>query len=137
GTDRDPVIRALAASELAKHGRRDARKALRELLDEEQAPVRGRALAALRALEQYAPLAPLRSALESKFPDVREAAVSALVALVQTSPLAAGLIASAVADADAKGRRAGVAALAATHPKASPEPLRVAFDRGTPDVRAE
>jgi ParB family chromosome partitioning protein len=137
GTDRDPAIRAVAATELAKHGRRDARRALRERLDDDQAPVRAAALAALRALEPDAPLAPLRSALESKFPDVRESAVSALVALVATSPLAAGLIASAVADADAKVRRAAVAALVAIHPKASPEPLRVAFDRGTPDVRAE
>jgi ParB family chromosome partitioning protein len=137
GSDRDPVIRALAATELAKHGRRDARKALRERLDDDQAPVRAAALAALRKLEEDAPLAPLRSALESKFPDAREAAVGALAPLVPTSPLAAGLIASAVADGDAKVRRAAVAALVAIHPKASPEPLRVAFDRGTPDVRAE
>jgi len=136
-SDRDPAIRALAASEIGKHGRRDARKAIRERLDDDQQTVRTAALAALRELEKDAPLAPLRAALDSKFADVREAAVSALVALVTSSPLAAGLIASAVADADARVRRAAVAALVAIHPAKSTEPLRIAFDRGTADVRAE
>ncbi len=137
GSDRDPGVRALAASELAKHGRRDARKALRERLDDDQQPVRAAALAALRALEKDAPLAPLRAALDSKFADVREATVTALVPLVPTSPLAAGLIASTLDDEVPQVRRAAVAALVAIHPKATVEPLRIAFDRGSPDVRAE
>ncbi len=136
-SDRDPTVRVLAANELASHGRRDARKALRERLDDDQQTVRTAALAALRVLEQDTPLAPLRAALESKFADVRESAVTALVGLVAASPLAAGLIASALDDEDARVRRASLSALVATHDAKSVEPLRIAFDRGTADVRAE
>ncbi len=137
GTDREPDVRALAAAELAEHGRRDARRALRERLDDDHASVRAAALAALRKLESDAPLAPLRAGLDSKYNDVRAASVSALPALAATSPLAAGLVASALDDEDVLVRHAALAALVAIHPAKSAEPLRIAFDRGTADVRAE
>ncbi len=136
-SDRDPDVRALAATEIAAHGRRGARKALRERLDDDHATPRAQAFAALRKLETDAPLAPLRAALESKFADMRAEAIRALVPLAASSPLATGLVASALDDADASVRRAALAGLVAIHPPGSGEPLRVAFDRGTPDVRAE
>ncbi len=136
-SDRDPDVRALAATEIAGHNRRGARKALRERLDDDHATPRAQAFAALQKLESDTPLTPPRAALESKFADVRALAIRALVPLAAASPLATGLVASALDDEDASVRRAALAGLVAIHPKKSAEPLRVAFDRGAPDVRAE
>jgi len=132
-----PELRALAASELAKHGRTNARKALRERLDDEHASVRAAAFDALRALETREPLLPLRAALASTFADVRSTALRALPALFASSPLAQGLIVGHLADADASVRRVAVATLMSLHPSDPATPLRAAFERGAPDVRAE
>ena len=136
-SDRDAEVRALAATELAAKGRRDARAGLRDRLDDAHATVRKAAFDGLVVLEKQTPLAPLRAALDSKFADVRAMSVRALADLVESSPLAGGLVAARVADADAQVRRAAVAELVRIHPKKSVEPLRVAFDRGPADVRAE
>lgn len=136
-SDKEPEVRAQIAGELASHDRRDARKALRARLDDEHTLVRMAALAALRNLEPDAPLSPLRSALDSRFADTRIAALTALPALFTTAPLVSGLIASHLADEDAGVRRSAVMQLVSLHPAGSVEPLRVAFERGKADVRAE
>lgn len=135
--ERDPDLRALVMTKLAVHGRREARKAIRARLDDEHAIVRGAALDALRELEVDAPLSPLRSALESRFADTRVAALQHLPALAATTPLASGLIASRLEDGDVSVRRAALAQIVALYPARSLAPLRVAFERGEPDVRAE
>lgn len=136
-SDKDADVRALIATELASHERKDAKKAIRARLDDDNAAVRGAALDALRKLEADAPLSPLRSALESRFADTRVAALRLLPALTRTSPLAAGLIASRLADDDGSVRRAALAELVGIHEKKSTEPLRTAFERGKADIRAE
>ena len=135
--DRDPEIRAIVATELADHGRRTARRAIRLRLDDEHATVRAAALAALRKLESDVPLSPLRAALDSRYPDTRIASLEALPALFTTSPLVSGLIASKLADEDANVRRAALRQLVSLSPPKSVEPLRTAFERGHADVRAE
>ena len=136
-TDAEPELRALAASELATRGRRDARKAIRTRLDDEHASVRAAALLALVALEADSPLSPLRSALDSRFADTRIAALTRLAPLFATSPLVTGLIASRLVDADATVRRAALKGLVSLDPARTPEALRTAFERGQADVRAE
>jgi ParB family chromosome partitioning protein len=132
-----PELRALAASELAAHGRINARKALREALDDEHASVRSAAFDALCTLETNEPILPLKAALASKFADVRRDALLALSALFADSPLAQGLIAAHLADGDASVRRVAVTTLLSLHPSDPATPLRVAFERGAVDVRAE
>ncbi|MEI7894090.1 MAG: HEAT repeat domain-containing protein, partial [Myxococcales bacterium] len=136
-SDKDPEVRALTASELATHGRREARKGLRERLDDGHATVRSAALAALRKLEPDTPLSPLRAALASRHPDVRIAALQLLAPLFATSPVAAGMIAAHLTDGNAGVRQMALAQLVAIAPPGSSEPLRTAFERGTADVRAE
>jgi ParB family transcriptional regulator, chromosome partitioning protein len=137
GNDKEPEIRALAAAELAAHGRMGGRKALRLRLDDSQEPVRAAALDALSTLEASSPLSPPRAALASKFPDMRSAALVAMVPLFQTSPLVAGLIAGRLSDSDANVRRVALRSLIALYPKNDTEPLRTAFERGTADIRTE
>jgi ParB family chromosome partitioning protein len=137
GGDTDAEVRALAASVLASNGRAAARKAIRARLDDGQPVVRAAALDALRALEAETPLLPLRSALDSKYPDTRIAALGLLPPLAAASPLVSGFIAGHLADEDGGVRRAAVAQLVSLHPPSSVEPLRVAFERGKADVRAE
>lgn len=137
GNEVDSEVRALVVTELATHGRRDARKAIRARLDDDAKVVRGAALPALRKLEPEAPLAPLRAALGSRFPDVRIAALEALTPLAQSSPLVGGLVSAALADDDAGVRRRALRELVAIHSKDSIDPLRIAFERGRADVRAE
>ena len=135
--DADPDVRALAATELAAHRRVETRKALRGRLDDDNAKVRAAALAALIALEADAPLSPFRSALDSRFADIRIAGLAGLSPLFKTSPLVSGLISSRLSDADASVRRAALKELVSLHPARSADPLRVAFERGQADIRAE
>jgi ParB family chromosome partitioning protein len=135
--DPDPELRALAATELAAHGRRDARKTIRERLDDENAGVRQAALAALVRLEAETPLSPLRAALDSRFPDTRIAALRALSPLFATSPLVSGLIAARLSDADGSVRRAALKELVSLDASRTVEALRTAFERGQADIRAE
>jgi ParB family chromosome partitioning protein len=144
--DKEPEVRALAAAEIAANGRKDGKKALIARLDDDHAKARAAAFEALRALEKDAPLNALRAGLDSKFGDIRAAAVRALPPLFATSPLVQGLIAGRLADPEAEVRRVAVKELLGLHPKQSPagdreaQPfaaLRLAFERGTPDVRAE
>lgn len=137
GVETDAEVRALVVTELAAHGRRDARKAIRARLDDEGKAVRAVALPALRKLEPEAPLAPLRAALGARFPDVRIAALEALSPLASSSPLVGGLVAAALADDDAAVRRRALRELVAIHPAGSIDPLRIAFERGRADIRVE
>lgn len=136
-SDRDAEVRVLAAVELGKRARSGAREALRARLDDVHATVRNAAFQALRTIEADAPLSPIRAALGSRYPDMRTAAVEALPALVRVSPLAALLIAERLADPDRSVRKAAFQAVVQIEPPGSPAPLRVAFERGTADVRAE
>jgi ParB family transcriptional regulator, chromosome partitioning protein len=136
-SDREAAVRALAASELAAHGRRDARKALRGRLDDDAPKVRAAVFAALCALESDAPVSALRAAIDSKYADVRADAVRALPPLFAISPLVLGLIAGRLADGDAEVRRVAVEALVSLYPAEPATPLRLAFERGAPDVRVE
>lgn len=135
--DRDAGVRALAAELLGRHGRRDARPALRERLDDGHDKVRAAALAALVALEAPNPVVALRAGLGSRYPDVRRAAVAQLPALYPASPLVPSLVQGALTDADAAVREAALAALVQLHRDAPFEALRIAFERGTPDVRIQ
>lgn len=135
--DREPEVRALAAQLLGQHGRRDARPALRERLDDGHEKVRAAALAALQQLETENPIAALRAGLGSKFAEVRVAAVKQLPPLYPASPLVPGLVSGRLTDGDATVRLAALDALAKLHPAGSFEPFRIAFERGTPDLRAE
>ena len=134
---KEPTVRALAASELGRHGRTDARKALRERLDDETAAVRAAAFSSLRTLESKTPLTALRAGLASKFADIRIEALGALPALFATSPLVQGLVTAHLTDPEALVRRAALAQLIAIHPADPAAPLRAAFERGAADVRAE
>lgn len=136
-SDKEPEIRALAATELAAHSRLGGRKALRLRLDDGHESVRAAALDALSTLEVNAPLSPPRAALASKFPDMRSAALVAMVPLFSTSPLVAGLIAGRFSDPDANVRRVALRSLVALYPKDDIEPLRTAFERGAADIRTE
>jgi ParB family chromosome partitioning protein len=133
----EPSVRALAASELGRHGRTGAKRALRERLDDENHAVRAAAFASLRTLESSTPLTALRAGLGSKFADTRTEALRALPPLFATSPLVQGLIAAHLADPDASVRRAAVAQLLLLHPSEPAVPLRAAFERGAADVRCE
>ncbi|SEK98366.1 chromosome partitioning protein, ParB family [Stigmatella aurantiaca] len=135
-SDRDASVRALAASELAAKGRTGARPKLRERLDDEAPSVRAAALEALATLEE-SPLAAPRAALGSRHADTRVAGLWRLSALAGTSPLVPGLIAGKLADADASVGLAALDALTVASPEGSPEPLRMAFERGPPALRTE
>lgn len=133
--EKEPELRALIATQLGERKRRPARAALRQALDDGHATVRAAALAALRTLDGVHALGPLRSALSGRHPDVRIAALRALAE--QSSPLVPGLITAALTDGDGGVRLMALEALSALHPKDSPEPLRLAFERGPADLRGE
>lgn len=134
--DRDPDVRALAATELATNGRKLARKTLRDRLNDDHPNARKAALAALRTLETDAPVTPLRAALDSRHADIRAAAVHALAPLTSTSPLVVGLVTARLSDRDTSVRRAAFAELPTLFNDSPVEALRAAFERGAPDVRA-
>jgi ParB family chromosome partitioning protein len=136
-SEKEPELRALIARELGQHGRKPARAALRQALDDGHALVRAAALAALRAIEGAQALGPLRAALGSRYPDVRIAALAALGELGESSPLVPGLITAALTDSDAGVRLGAMEATTARYPKDSPEPLRLCFERGPADLRSE
>ncbi|WP_437667450.1 HEAT repeat domain-containing protein [Sorangium sp. So ce1182] len=135
-SDRDAEVRALAARELGKHGRRGARAKLREALDDEHATVRLAALEALRAIDRDAPLTPLRAGLEARAADVQRRALVEVAKLHGSSPLIPGLIAEKLAGRDASVRLTALDQLQKLHPD-GPEPLRAAFERGPADLRVE
>ncbi|WP_438009318.1 HEAT repeat domain-containing protein [Sorangium sp. So ce321] len=135
-SDRDAEVRALAARELGKHGRRGARAKLREALDDEHATVRLAALEALRATDRDAPLTPLRAGLEARAADVQRRALVEVAKLHGSSPLIPGLIAEKLAGRDASVRLTALDQLQKLHPD-GPEPLRAAFERGPADLRVE
>lgn len=139
GAEREAELRSLIAAELGARACKDAaaRAALRERLDDDNGAVRRAALGALRAIDGEQALGPLRAALGSRYPDLRRLALRALTPLGDSSPLVPGLIADRLADGDATVRQAAVAALVALHPERSPEPLRLAYERGPADVKIE
>ncbi|XYI00685.1 HEAT repeat domain-containing protein [Sorangium sp. So ce1128] len=135
-SDRDAEVRALAARELGKHGRRGARAKLREALDDEHATARLSALEALREIDREAPLTPLRAGLEARAADVQRRALVEVAKLHGSSPLIPGLIADKLAGRDASVRLTALDQLQKLHPD-GPEPLRAAFERGPADLRVE
>ncbi|HEX8824134.1 MAG TPA: HEAT repeat domain-containing protein, partial [Archangium sp.] len=135
--DREHEVRKLAAEELGKQGRTGARAKLRERLDDDNTLVRVAALWALTALEKESPLAAPRAALDSRYPDTRMAGLRALASLGGTSPLVPGLIAGKLTDADATVGSTALDALVQVSPQGSTEPLKTAFERGTPHLRVE
>ena len=135
--DKLPEVRALAAAEIGRSGRRLSRPALRSALDDDDKAARAAALEALTAIEAQAPLAPVRAALGSSHPDMRKAAVTRLPGLRKASPLVPALIAGALRDRSPEVR---AAALEALHVLEAPDwigPARTALGRGPADVRTE
>ncbi len=135
--DREADVRALAASELAARGRRGARAALRERLNDDAAQVRVAALEALRSLDADTPLGPLTAALGSKHADLRRQALGLIAEHRDSSPLVPGLVARGLTDADGGVRLYALDRLVGLSPSGSAEPLRLAFDRGPADVRID
>jgi ParB family chromosome partitioning protein len=135
--DPDVAVRTLAVTEAAAHVRRGARTKVRELLADGAAPVRTAAFGALRSLDGETALGPVRAALASPHADLRVAALAALVPLRAASPLVPGLVAERITDGDASVRLAALDALTKLHPDGSVEPLRLAYERGPADLKAE
>lgn len=136
-TDKEPEVRLLVARELGERGRRAARPKLREALDDGHPTVRAAAFDALLLLDRESPLLPLRHALASKYPEVRIRALGHLVPLRESSPLVPGLIADKLVDAEPTVRVTALEQLSALHPASSPEPLRLAYERGPADLKIE
>lgn len=137
GHDKSADLRAHAATLISRSGRRASRAALRAALSDGSADVRKAALDALSSLERDRPLVVARAALASTAPDMRVVALARLPMLRQASPLVPGLIASRLADGNPKVRFAALDALVTLEGKGSVEPYRVAFARGTEDVKVE
>lgn len=135
--DKQPEVRTLIARELGERGRRAARPKLREALDDGHPTVRAAAFDALLLLDRDAPLAPLRHALASGYPEVRIRALGHLVPLRESSPLVPGLIADKLVDPEPAVRVTALEQLSALHPAGSPEPLRLAYERGPADLKIE
>ena len=134
--DKDSEVRASAALALARHGRRGAKMALRERLNDDKQPARFAALQALQILDVDQPLNPLRFGLGSKFADLRIHALKQLPALAAKSPLATGLVADKLTDSDATVAIAALDQLQAIAPQ-SQEPLRTAFEKGSALLKVE
>src|SRR5205085_5457971 len=92
---------------------------------------------ALLLLDRESPLVPLKNALGSKYPEVRIRALGHLVPLRESSPLVPGLIADKLVDAEPSVRVTALEQLSALHPARSPEPLRLAYERGPADLKVE
>jgi ParB family chromosome partitioning protein len=135
--EKEPELRVLIAEQLGSHRRLAARAGLRQALDDGHAGVRQAALRALRLLEGELALAPLRAALRGRHADIRQAALRGLLGLRDSSPLAAGLITSALTDADGGVRLVALEAVLGLYPPGTAEPLRLAFERGPADIRGE
>lgn len=133
--DRKTELRALAADELGRGGRRRARPALRTALDDAALQVARAALAALQRLEGEDGLAPLRSALVCRHDQLRMETVGLLPAMRAVSPLVPGLVAEALNDRAMEVRNAALDALYALAEPNSVQPVRTALDRGPADLR--
>lgn len=133
--DPQPEVRKLSADVIGRSDRRLSRPALRQALNDGKTEVREAALAALVRIERDAPLAPVRAALASSHADMRIEAVKRLPALRATSPLVPGLIAEKLSDPEPSVRMASLDALFVLEGRGSLDPVRVALDRGPPDVR--
>ncbi len=135
--DKEPEVRAEAATTLGRTLRTAASAKLRTLLDDNAPTVRVAALDALSRLEGPAPMGTLRAALGSRHPKLRIEALTRAARLRSESPLALGLVAGALTDSEVSVRLAAVEELVGLFPRASLEPLRMAFERGTADVRVD
>lgn len=135
--EREAELRALICQEMGKRGRRGARPALRERLNDDNVLVRQTALTALRAIDGESSLVPLRAALGSRHGDLRREALRALTPLRESSPLVPGLIAERLTDGDGEVRLTALECLVRLHPEGSPEPLRLCYERGLPNVKIE
>lgn len=135
--DKEPEVRSLVARELGERGRRSARPKLRQALDDGHPTVRAAAFDALLLLDRDSPLVALRHALASKYPEVRIRALGHLVPLRESSPLVPGLIADKLVDTEPTVRVTALEQLSALHPASSPEPLRLAYERGPADLKIE
>lgn len=136
-SDKDPMARRLAATELGTHGRTAARAKLRERLNDDDKTVRAAALDALEKLETESPLAAFRVALDSRFVDMRVQGLRRLAKLGSASPLVPGLIAGKLPDAQNDVGTAALDALTTVSPKGSTEPLKLAFERGPAPLKVE
>ena len=135
--DQAHEVRQKAATKIATSGRRRSRGALRQALNDNQLEVRQEALNSLTSLERGNPFSAARSALGSKHPDMRITALARMPGLRNESPLVPALVAQHLKDGDAKVRIAALDALYTLEGKQSVEPVRVAFARGTDDIRRE
>ncbi len=133
--DKDTSVRLELAKALAQHRRRDARPLLRALVKDKDTGVAQAALAALAATEEQ-PFAAYREGLRGTTPGVRLHALKALPGLYPAVPLVPALISDALKDADAAVRLAALDALQRVLSEGV-EALVLAFDKGSPDVRAE
>lgn len=135
--DKAHEVRQKAATKIASSGRRRSRGALRQALNDNKPEVRKEALNSLTSLEKDNPFSAARAALSSKHPDMRITALARMPGLRDASPLVPSLVAQHLKDGDAKVRIAALDALYTLEGKQSVEPVRVAFARGTDDIRRE
>lgn len=135
-SDRDPVVRALAAAEIEANKRHDMLAAIRARLDDGVPAVRQAAYGALLTLSAAAPLGALRAALQVRAADVRRRALAELPSVGKGSPLSRPMAVAALSDLQQGVRMAALDALVALGEPAGPGPLRVAF-AGPSDVRVD
>lgn len=135
--DRDENVRLEALGQVAEKKRVWARNALKELLDDGRAAVRVGALEALRKIDGPTSVTPLKLALTSKHKDMRAFALKGLTPLREHSPLVPGLVAGLLTDGESMVRLTALDELTKLHPEGSPEPLRVAYERGGPSLKIE
>ncbi len=133
--DLAPEVRQRAAEVIGQTDRRLSRPALRRALDDAKKEVREAALAALTSIERDTPLSPVRAGLGSAHADLRAVSVRRLPGLRATSPLVPGLIAGKLSDAEGDVRNAALDALRELEGPTSLDWVRIAIDRGPPDVR--
>ncbi len=134
--DRDPAVRALAATECEAKIRRDMLAAVRERLDDDAWSVRAAAYSAVRGLSSTR-LGAIRTSAAARAADVRRRALAELSSVGKGSPLARPMAMAALADADRGVRMAALDALVALDEPGSASPLRAAFAAAPPDVRAD
>lgn len=135
-SDRDPVVRTLAATVIETNGRRDMLAAIRERLDDDAWTVRKAAYSALCALHAAAPLNAIRAASSARSADVRRRAIADLPTVGKGSPLARPTAMAALTDADRGVRLAALDTLVLLDEPDPAAPLRDAFATREADVRA-
>lgn len=130
-----PEVRVAATTAMVRSNRRLSRPALRTALSAQQADLRVAAFVALLELEREQPLSAIRAGRGSPHEDVRMRAVDALIPHAKTSVIAMGMLTEGLRDASPNVRIRALQALGQVVSQL--EVVRIALQRGTPDIRAQ